>query len=314
MTDQTPARPEPSDKPARERADLPDDLGPDLDPGFGPEFGLEPPAHLDVAGPPGSEWIPDQVQVPAPATGSSTAHPPAADSSSDGPDGESPPDGAAGGRGPEPRAVAGRRLRGWVVAVVLAVVFVPLFVWFATSLADDAPDTDLPAPQSASRSVTAAATPVTPSATRVPSSPPRRPSGAGTAARPGGGGAITAPPQLTAVPPDRLVPVKPGAKVMRFEAHGPKGQLLEVALTDAQHQRFEYPVQQGPLGFELPVRATSSSSDYFSIRVRAPASSDKDTRVDVMCRIYVDDVLVTSQQGQGFATCYISPYYDVRRT
>ena len=31
------------------------------------------------------------------------------------------------------------------------------------------------------------------------------------------------------------------------------------------------------------------------------------------CRILVDGVVVTSQQGQRTATCYISPYYDILR-
>ncbi|MEO6998266.1 MAG: hypothetical protein ABI112_09305 [Terracoccus sp.] len=246
-------------------------------------------------------------------------------------------------RGPffqPPGSTPGRSVKPWQVVGGLALVFVPLLVWFASSLSDRAPDPvgepRVAVSVSPSQPTSATAPTATPSTslssptagplpTVAPPDAPRDfpslPTAPTASILPTGRGAtptnrpvLTAPPSLLPAPTVSITAIPPGAKTIRFEAQSVGDEQVEVSLSDDTHQRFDYPLQKAPLAFEVPVGATLSSSDYFSLRVRTPYDSRATRRPDVACRILVDGVVVTSQQGQGYVTCYISPYYDVRRT
>jgi hypothetical protein len=121
------------------------------------------------------------------------------------------------------------------------------------------------------------------------------------------------PPVLIPVPSITVTHVPKGARVMRFEAQAESGSLLEVSISDAVHRRHDYPPQPAPVAFEMPVPSTASNnSAYFTFRVSTPRSAG--TPSDVYCRILVDGIVITSEQGQGYVACLISPYYDIRRT
>ena len=124
---------------------------------------------------------------------------------------------------------------------------------------------------------------------------------------------MPSPPTLLAGPSVAVTPVPQAARTIRFEANAAGGAVVEVSLSDATHLAHSWPAQRPPVAFEIPVPATVASSDYFSLRVRTPSGPSTD-RPDVTCRILVDGVVITSQQGWGYATCYVSPYYDLRRT
>ena len=225
-----------------------------------------------------------------------------------------------------PGSTPGRRVRPWQVVGGLALVFVPLIVWFTSSLTDPDP-TPVTAPTVTAPS-TSTTTTATPTASSTPPTPPTdsgdtttvvprdfptlptSPNRPSSTTKP----ALTAPPSLLPAPTVSITALPPGAKTIRFEAQAAGGEKVEVSLSDATHQRFDYPLQKAPLAFEVPVGSRLSSNDYFSLRVRTPYDSSATRRPDVACRILVDGVVVTSQQGQGYVTCYISPYYDVRRT
>lgn len=302
--------------PVPDDAPVPDDLPSDA----------APPRGVPV-GPPSPTWVPQrstpsapEPSVPPVTTGTGTS----AD---------------AGGFVTPPGATPGARVRPWQLALAAALVVVPLLVWLGVSLTRPAaeaiddpvarralpapvdtqatpsttrPPTGTPAPTASDRT-TVTARPVLPSrtATRVPTSPGAP--GATTRVRPSVGGALTGRPSLLPAPSVPVTAITPGAKVIRFEARAAGGQPFEVSLSDAARQRFEYPAQTKPLAIELPVPGRATSSDYYSLRVRVPYDS-AGTRGDVTCRVLVDGVVVMSQQGQGYVTCYLSPYYDVRRT
>ncbi|MEO5743979.1 MAG: hypothetical protein ABIQ53_05230 [Terracoccus sp.] len=276
----------------------------------------------------GASWVPERSSTTAPQAGPLGARP-TEDGSFFQPPGSTP----------------GRHIKPWQVAGGLALVFVPLVWWFAASLTDRGPEPAVGEP----RVATSPSQPTSTSARAVPTSGP---SGSATASldptpdplppvlppdapgdfptlpsvtvlptAPSGGGstptnkpALTAPPSLLPAPTVSITAIPPGARMIRFEAQAAGDGKVEVSVSDATHQRFDYPLQKAPLAFEVPVGSNLSSSDYFSLRVRTPYNSSATVRPDVACRILVDGVVVTSQQGQGYVTCYISPYYDVRRT
>ena len=229
-----------------------------------------------------------------------------------------------------PGSTPGRPIKPWPVAGGLALVFVPLVWWFAASISPSEPTSTSAraVPTSGpSRGATASLDP-TPAplppvlAPNAPGDFPTLPSVMPTVMpAPSGGGltptnrpVLTVPPSLLPAPTVSITAVPPGAKTIRFEAQATGAGKVEVSLSDATHQRFDYPLQQAPVAFEVPVGSNLSSSDYFSLRVRTPYDSSAPRRPDVACRILVDGVVVTSQQAQGYVTCYLSPYYDVRRT
>lgn len=292
-------------------APVPDDLPPDdaVSPGGPP------------VGPPSSTWVPERStpSVPSPVASATT--------------GTSATSADAGGFVTPPGATPGVTVRPWQLALAAALVVVPLLVWLVVSLTRPAteaiddpvarpalpapvdpqatpsttrPPSATPAPTASDR-LTVTARPV------VPTSPGRRGTSATTRARPSVGGALSGRPTLLPAPSVPVTAITPGAKVIRFEARAAGGQPIEVSLSDAARQRFEYPAQTRPLAIEVPVPGRATSSDYYSLRVRVPYDS-AGSRGDVTCRVLVDGVVVMSQQGQGYVTCYLSPYYDVRRT
>ncbi|OFE17491.1 hypothetical protein BA895_15970 [Humibacillus sp. DSM 29435] len=279
----------------------------------------------------GASWVPERA--------SATPQPP-------GPSGNAPT--VDGSFFAPPGSTPGRHLKPWQIAGALALVFVPLVWWFTASLTDRATDPAVGEP-----GVAASVSPSSPTATRTGAVTTSGPSGSASAsldpttdplppilppdasgdfptlpsvtvpdqptaptargASPTNKPVLTAPPSLLPAPTVSITAIPPGAKTIRFEAQAAGDAKIEVSLSDATHQRFDYPLQKAPLAFEVPVGSNLSNSDYFSLRVRSPYDSSA-TRPDVACRILVDGVVVTSQQGQGYVTCYISPYYDVRRT
>lgn len=286
--------------------------------------GFDPMKHLgSQPGGDGSSWVPEPAATPPEQSG---------------PLG---PQSTGGGAFIQPPgSTPGRSVKPWQVIGGLALVFVPLLVWFASSLSDRAPDpvseprvavsvspsqptsatapTVTPAPSSSSTTAVPLPTVVPPVLPRdfpsLPTAPTASTLPTGRGAGPTNRPVLTAPPSLLPAPTVSITAIPPGAKTIRFEAQAAGDERVEVSLSDATHQRFDYPLQKAPLAFEVPVGATLSSSDYFSLRVRTPYDSSATRRPDVACRILVDGVVVTSQQGQGYVTCYISPYYDVRRT
>ncbi len=292
--------------------------------------GFDPMDHL--AGQPsggGASWVPERASATPQQSG---------------PLGDSPADDGVFVQ--PPGSTPGRHIKPWQMAGGLALVFVPLVWWFAASLTDRGTG-----PAVAEPGVAASASPSSPTTTRTSTITTSGPSDSATAslggapdplppvlppdasgdfptlpsvtvvptaptardATPTNKPVLTAPPSLLPAPTVSITAIPPGARTIRFEAQAAGDQKVEVSLSDETHQRFDYPLQKAPLAFEVPVGSNLSNSDYFSLRVRTPYDSSA-TRGDVACRILVDGVVVTSQQGQGYVTCYISPYYDVRRT
>ncbi|WP_256795366.1 hypothetical protein [Terrabacter sp. Ter38] len=261
-------------------------------------FGLEPP--------PATSWVPQKV-----GAGHATPPPP--------PAAPTPPPvterlrtvtlpGAAG------RSLGGR-LRAWHVVAILVGLLVPLGFWASTSLVDDLDPVARPAisitrnrPVVTRTLQAPTITPVAPGASPTPSVP-------GATAKPTAPtrGVLTSPPTLLPVPAVPVTPVPSDARTIRFEAYAETGARIEVSLSDATHQRYDYPAQIAPLAFEVPVRPGATSNDYFSLRVRTSDPTGSGVRGAVSCRVLVDGIVVTAQQGQGYATCYISPYFDIQR-
>ncbi|WP_028785663.1 hypothetical protein [Terracoccus sp. 273MFTsu3.1] len=261
-------------------------------------FGLEPP--------PATSWVPQKVG----ADHASPPPPPAAPTS--------PPvterlrtvtlPGAAG------RSLGGR-LQAWHVVAIVVGLLVPLGFWASTSLVDDLDPVARPAISvTRNRPAVTRTFPVPTITPQVPGASPTR-SVPGATARPTTPtrGVMTSPPTLIPVPAVPVTPVPSNARTIRFEAYAETGARIEVSLSDATHQRHDYPAQTAPLAFEVPVRPGATSNDYFSLRVRTSDPTGSGVRGAVSCRVLVDGIVVTAQQGQGYATCYISPYFDIQR-
>ena len=278
---------------------------------YGPDFGMR---HDSMP-----SWVPeksgslaDGVETSAPGA---VEGPPATGMTTRVSAGASPSGvGALDGSQPSQRRGT-RRVQPWQVVAVVAGSLLPLVLWVVSNVgappdplgagpADRAgplvvpprTTTSVPVSTPPATSVTAAA-PVSPQPGR--SQPSRLPMPSPPALLPGSSMAVT--------------PVPATATVIRFEAYAEGDAVIDVSLSDATHQRQVYPRQHPPVALEVPVPTAAASSDYFSLRARIPASSGA-ALADVSCRILVDGIVVTSQQGQGYATCYISPYYDIRRT
>jgi hypothetical protein len=191
----------------------------------------------------------------------------------------------------------GGRLHAWHVVAIVVGVLVPIGFWASRTTSTRWPD-----PLSAS-----------------PDTGPRRPGRLPYRrfpcrrfpCRPGR--ARCALPKVVTVPAITVTPVPANARTIRFEAYAEKGARIEVSLSDAAHDRYDYPAQAAPLAFEAPVHPGATNNDYCSLRVRTSDPTGSGVTGAVMCRIVVDGVAVTAQQGQDYATCSISPYFDIRR-
>ena len=172
----------------------------------------------------------------------------------------------------------------------------PIGFWAASGLADDLDPVARPA---------VSVTRHRPTATRTAPLP--------TAPMPDPAGARPTPAQARPGPGHSRHPVPSDARTIRFEAYAEKGARIEVSLSDAAHHRYDYPAQAAPLAFETPVDPGATSNDYFSLRVRISDPTGSGVTGAVSCRILVDGIVVTAQQGQDYATCSISPYFDIRR-
>lgn len=209
----------------------------------------------------------------------------------------------------------GGRLQVWHVVAIAAGLLVPAGVWAVSSLGDGLDPV---------ARATAGATRVRPTVTRPVTVPPRSvslPAGPGATSPPAPRppsptstrSAQTAPPPVVQVPDIPVTPIPTDAKTIRFESYAAGGARVEVSLSDARHTRYDYPVHSAPLAFETPIAKNVSSNDYYSLRVRLYDPTGSGDRGAVSCRILVDGIVVTSQQGRGYANCYISPYYDIQR-
>ena len=209
----------------------------------------------------------------------------------------------------------GGRLQAWHVVAILVGLLVPLGFWAAMSSVDDFDPVARPAVSvTRNRPVVTRTFPVPTITPLVPgASPTRSAPGATAKATTPTRGVMTSPPTLIPVPAVPVTPVPADARTIRFEAYAEKGARIEVSLSDATHQRYDYPAQTAPLAFEVPVRPGATSNDYFSLRVRTSDPTGSGVRGAVSCRALVDGIVVTAQQGQGYATCYISPYFDIQR-
>ncbi len=284
---------------AAEPADLPSDApAPEELTAYDTTFGLEPP--------PISSWVP-------PKAGGETAEPAAS------PARLTPPPVGARLRTITVPGAAGRslggRLRAWHVVAIMVGVLVPVGAWAASGLADDFDPITRPALSvTRNRPMVTRSFPVPSSSTAVRGANPS-PSAPGASTRPTTPtrSVLTSPPTLVPVPALPVTPVPASARTIRFEAYAENGGRIDVSLSDARHQRYDYPAQASPLAFEVPVDPAATSNDYYSLRVRTDDPTGSGVRGAVACRVLVDGIVVITQQGQGYATCYISPYFDIRR-
>ncbi|MGO4599717.1 hypothetical protein [Terrabacter sp. 2RAF25] len=202
----------------------------------------------------------------------------------------------------------GGRLQPWHVVAIAAGLLVPAGFWAVSSLGDGLDPV---------ARATAAATRIRPTVTRPVTVPPRSatlPAAPGAASPPTPTrSAQTAPPRVVKVPDIPVTPIPTDARTIRFESYAAGGARVEVSLSDARHTRYDYPVRNAPFAFETPLAKNASSNDYYSLRVRLYDPAGSGDLGAVSCRILVDGIVVTSQQGRGSTNCYISPYYDIQR-
>jgi hypothetical protein len=286
-----------------EPADLPSDLPIEREaahgvPAYGTDFGLEAR--------PQPSWVPPKAAPSQTASGGTGPDVPPAPSR---PVRTITLGGAVG------RAIGGRVQRWHVIAAATGLL-IPVGFAVASSLGSDLDPIDRPVISvTHSRPVVTRTFPA-PSITMIPGLPPtskRTPPGTTVTGLQTTGPGLTARPPVVPVPALPVTPVPTDATRIRFEAYAQSGASIEVSLSDAQHQRYDYPVQKAPLAFETPITKNVSSTDYLSVRVRIYDPTASGDRGAVSCRILVDGVVVTTQQGRGSAACYISPYYDIRR-
>jgi hypothetical protein len=210
----------------------------------------------------------------------------------------------------------GGRLQAWHVVAVVVGLLVPIGFWAATGLADDLDPVARPVVSvTRHRPLVTPTIPLPTISSAVP--------GQGLP-RPGATKSLTVPPRpstpamplqptLVTVPGIPVTPVPTNARRIRFETYAENGARIEVSLADAKHRRIDFPVQAAPLAFETPVDPGATSSDYYSLRVRISDPTGSGARGAVSCRVLVDGVVIRTEQGQGYATCSISPYFDIRR-
>ncbi len=274
-------------------ADLPDGAGPPAGPpAYDSSFGREAPAE--------PSWVPQRSgaqpprHVPTPGSPPSTSLPR-----------------TLGLRGVQAARPVGGRLQPWHVLAIVAGLLVPAGFWAFSGLADDSDlATRAAAGPTRARPTVPSRSAVVPPVPGLTSPPaPRPPSGATTPTR----SAQTSPPTVVRVPDIPVTPVPTDAKTIRFESYAAGGARVEVSLSDARHTRYDYPVRNAPVAFETAIGPNVSSNDYYSLRVRLYDPTGSGDRGAVSCRILVDGIVVTSQQGRGYANCYISPYYDIQR-
>lgn len=215
------------------------------------------------------------------------------------------------------RALGGR-VQPWHVVAAAAGLLIPVGFVLASSLGSDLGPTDRPAVAVTRYRPVVSPTFPAPSITLVPAQPrSTRTPGASVAVpqtTPTTRSVMTAPPPVIPVPALPVTPVPTDATTVRFEAYAEKGAQIEVSLSDAGYQPYEYPVQTSPLAFEVTVDANVSSNDYVSMRVRIHDPAGSGARGSVSCRVLVDGIVVRTQQGRGSATCHIMPYYEIRRS
>jgi len=125
--------------------------------------------------------------------------------------------------------------------------------------------------------------------------------------------APTVTPRLVPTSPTAVTPVPTGARSVRVEAWGEPGATIEVGVTDSRLTRYVLPSRRGPLAFDVALPASVLPADYVIVRVRALSVAGGTSRGEVACRVLVGGVLLRVQQSRGYATCQLSPYYDVRR-
>lgn len=289
-----------------EPADLPADLPADAGaahgvPAYGTDFGVQEA--------PQQSWVPPRATSGRSATGGTGATGPS-----------TPPAPRLTARtitlaSPVGRALGGR-VQPWHVLAAAAGLLIPVGFVLASSFGSDLQPIERPAAVTRYRP-TVIPSFQAPSITLLPAQPssPRTPGvsvpvpGTTPTTRP----VMTAPPPVIPVPALPVTPVPTDATTLRFEAYAEKGARIEVSLSDARHQQYDYPVQTAPLAFEARIGPNVSSNDYVSMRVRLHDPTGAGARGSVSCRVLVDGIVVRSQQGRGSATCHIFPYYEIRR-
>lgn len=291
-----------------EAADLPADppTGAGVDhgvPAYGTDFGVqEPPQH---------SWVPPRATTPGqPGAGAISASGPSAPGARTRPVRTVTIGGALG------RALGGR-VQTWHVVAAATGLLIPVGFALASSLGSDLEPIDRPVVGVTRNRPLVTPTFQAPSITLLPGRPSstRKPGGAVVVPKPNSTTrpVMTAPPPVVPVPDVPVTPVPTDATTVRFEAYAEKGARIEVSLSDARHQRYEYPVQASPLAFETTIDRNVSSNDYLSLRVRVHDPTGSGARGSVSCRVVVDGVVIMIQQGRTYATCHLSPYYDIRR-
>ncbi|MFC7595062.1 hypothetical protein ACFQU3_07105 [Terrabacter sp. GCM10028922] len=287
-----------------EPADLPADppTGVGIDGGvhaYGVGFGVQPP--------PQPSWVPPRAAPGHPATGEASPWTPHAPTR---PVRTVTLGGAVG------RALGGR-VQAWHVVAAAAGLLIPVGFALASSLGSDLEPIDRPVVGVTRSRPLVTPTFQAPSITLLPGQPPskRTPSASIGVPQttPTTRSVMTAPPPVIPVPALPVTPVPTDATRVRFEAYAEKGARIEVSVSDAGHQPYDYPVQASPLAFETTISPNVSSNDYVSMRVRIHDPSGSGSRGSVSCRVLVDGIVVRSQQGRGYATCHLMPYYEIRR-
>lgn len=284
-------------------------------PAYGSSFGVTPPANIEPSGA-GQSWVPQKADPAPQAQGASSPGQPipqvptnpyrgpvAPQSGAPGTPGGSDGSGGTGGSGGSDFQV-----KGWHIGAVLGVIFIPLVAWIALSMnGDDEPDPisrpsttptfTVSRPTLSTASISRRTTTYSPTTRTRTTTPPKT---------------SMNPPATAKVSDIPVTPVPKQGTVIRFEAYAEKGTKIEVSFSSATAARLEYPAQEGPMAFEIPIGPNLDDKEYYSFRVRSDYSS-AGTRPDVVCRVLVDGVVIVTEQGQGYATCYISPRYDAQR-
>ena len=309
--------PTPDDTGPAQPADLPLDTGATSGvPTYGTGFGVQAPAQ--------PSWTPPRAASGRSATGATGATGPWTPPASTQGGGRRIAPGRALGRvlGGVLGPAIGGRVQPWHVVAAVTGLLIPIGFALVSGLGSDLDAIDRRPVVDVTRSrPSVTRTFPAPSITMLPGMPPttkaRQPTQPTRPSQPQSQSqsqsTMTTPPPVVSVPAVPVTPVPTDATRIRFEAYAENGARIEVSLSDAKHQRYEYPVQPAPLAFETPIDAKVSSNDYFSVRVRVYDPTGSGDRRAVSCRVLVDGIVVTTQQGRGHATCYISPYYDIRR-
>lgn len=151
-------------------------------------------------------------------------------------------------------------------------------------------DTPSPITAPTARSTTTGATPPVPSTTAPPATPTTPDASAGPTPS-ADSGTPAAPSGVTAVP-------LPQATIVRFEVFSAGTAPVSVTYGSDNVSPTRLDGRRLPFAVQAPL---TPANDYLHL-----SASDLDTQALLMCRLFVDGVLVSLDVGKGYATCSTS--------